>query len=77
MALGVALGLWRTSQKPTFRIVVLAPTRELSSAWMKKLSGDLDDEAFADVLRIAGRQRRGEVLDYFAAYVPEFRRAKA
>jgi hypothetical protein len=77
MALGVALGLWRMSRKGTFRIVVLAPTRELSSAWMKKLSGELEDEAFADVLRIAGRPRRGEVLDYFAAYVPEFRRAKA
>ena len=39
MALGVALGLWRMSRKGTFRIVVLAPTRELSSAWMKNSLG--------------------------------------
>src|SRR5262249_43369487 len=53
MALGVAMGFWRAAAKPTFRIVVVAPTRELSNAWLKKLAGDPKNEPFSDVLRIA------------------------
>jgi hypothetical protein len=72
MALGVAMGFWRAGAKHTFRIVIIAPTRELSSAWLRKLAGDETNVPFSDVLRVAGRSRRGMSPDYFQAYVPEF-----
>src|ERR1051325_6933677 len=77
MALGVAMGFWRLSGKSTFRIVVIAPTRELSSAWMKKLAEGRESGPFSDIFRIVEGRPRRQAQDYFAAYVNEFRKQRA
>jgi len=77
MALGVAMGFWRLSGKSTFRIVVIAPTRELSSAWMKKLAEGRESGPFSDIFRIIEGRPRRQAQDYFAAYVNEFRKQRA
>ncbi|MDK2744411.1 MAG: DEAD/DEAH box helicase [Nitrospira sp. BO4] len=76
MALGVAMGFWRLAGKTTFRIVIIAPTQELSSAWMKKLADGHETSPFSDVVRIVEGRSRGH-QDYFAAYVKEFRKQRA
>ncbi len=77
MALGVAMGFWRLGRKSIFRIVILAATRELSSAWMKKLGeGHAARPGFADVLRVPERPNRQAPQGYFEAYLPEFQQGR-
>jgi superfamily II DNA or RNA helicase len=77
MALGIAMGFWRAARKATFRVAVLAPTRELSSAWMKKLAEGHDRSRFADLVRVIDGRAPTDARDYFGAYLPEFRRGAA
>jgi hypothetical protein len=71
------MGFWRAARKSTFRLVILAPTRELSSAWMKKLADVHDDRSFSELARVIDGRARADARDYFGAYVPEFRQGTA
>lgn len=70
MALAVAMGLWRQERKRTFRLLIIAPSRELSSAWLDKLAGRRRSGRFSEVVTAPGMKD-----NFFSNYLPEFRRA--
>lgn len=69
MALAVAMGLWRRERKRTFRLLIIAPSRELSSAWLDKLAGHGRKGRFSETVVAPGKKG-----NFFASYLPEFRR---
>lgn len=69
MALALAMGLWRRSRKRRFKILILASSRELTSAWLDKLIGP---DRGTGLSRNIMAPDRGE--SYFAHYLEEFRK---